>query len=125
MAWKLGLAGGGFAGKLAQRFAPNRSRKSLTVACRELAWPNGLMRPVDLRAFARRDWGRAERAKLEYWIHHVDANGVASAVRAADALRKHVERFASFEAKQERVTDLAHHIQLKQRINAASRKFRR
>jgi hypothetical protein len=95
------------------------------VAEEDLAWSGNFMRPEDLRAFAQRDWGRAERAKLKYWTDYTDTMGAGAVLRVADALREHVKRYAALDGEQERARDLEHHIQLKRRIDAASRQFRR
>jgi hypothetical protein len=83
------------------------------------------MRPEDLRAFARRDWHRAEQSKLDYWTRVRDEQGALRVLAAADALRVHVQRFTTENADRERASDLRHHVELKRKIDAASRWFRR
>jgi hypothetical protein len=82
------------------------------------------VRSEDLRAFANRDWARVERAKLDFWASRHRKHGPAAAIRAADMLRQQVFAFASQALPAQRREDLAHHIRLKQRIDAASAWFR-
>jgi hypothetical protein len=84
------------------------------------------VRPEDLRAFAERDWAAIAAHKRSYWIDLVEELGPLPALRAADALREHVARFASAAAAaRSRREDLAHHIEVKKKIDAAGRAFRR
>jgi hypothetical protein len=82
------------------------------------------VRTQDLRGFARRDWTRVERAKLAYWARQYAEHGPVPAIRAAEMLREHVLAFAGNAMHAQRREDLAHHIRLKQRIDAASDWFR-
>ncbi len=92
--------------------------------CSQLAWagrtwPNPSVRPEDLRAFARRDWPRVARAKLAYWTKQYEEHAAAPSLRAAAALRAHVVRFARDSLQAQRALDLADHVTLKRRIDAA------
>jgi hypothetical protein len=83
------------------------------------------MRPQDLRSFVRRDWARKEEAKLDYWVELTSADGPVAALSAADALREHVARFAASDYVRSRAEDLAHHVALKRRIDAANQRLGR
>jgi hypothetical protein len=82
------------------------------------------VRTEDLRAFARRDWARIERAKLDFWVRQHAKHGPAAAIRTADMLRRQVLAFAGPALLAQRCEDLAHHVRLKKRIDAASAWFR-
>jgi hypothetical protein len=82
------------------------------------------VRQEDLRAFAQRDWAAVERAKLAFWARQYAEHGPAPAMRAAEMLRLHVLAHARIAMPAQRRDDLAHHIRLKQRIDAASAWFR-
>jgi hypothetical protein len=84
-----------------------------------------VVRADDLRAFAKREWAAVERAKLDYWLELTRAEGPAAALRAADALRRHAAAHAGLGGPEERTDDLRHHVELKRRIDAASRRLRR
>ncbi|MEJ7730751.1 MAG: hypothetical protein WKG00_16230 [Polyangiaceae bacterium] len=84
------------------------------------------MRPEDLRAFAARDWAAIAAHKQSYWIDQVEERGPLGALRAADALREHAAHFLSAAAaRRARAEDLAHHIEVKKKIDAAGRAFGR
>ena len=85
---------------------------------------NGV-KPADLRAFAHRDWTAVERAKLDYWVELASTAGAGPALAIADALRRHAARFAALGDDAGRAEDLAHHVTLKRRIDAASRRLGR
>jgi hypothetical protein len=84
------------------------------------------VRPEDLRAFAARDWAAVAAHKQSYWLDEVEERGPLWALRAADALREHAARFVTAAAaRRARAADLAHHIEVKQKIDAAGRAFGR
>lgn len=76
---------------------------------------------ADLRAFVQRDFARVERAKREYWQREYSKRGARAMLDAADALEDHVRQYAGRETPTARSLDLAHHVHLKQRIDAANR----
>ena len=78
------------------------------------------MRPEDIRAFARRDWARVQRAKIAHWIREYEEKASGPSLRAADALRAHVARFAPTALQAERASDLEDLLRLKGRIDAAN-----
>ena len=84
------------------------------------------MTPEDLRAFAHRDWSAVAERKRTFWLELTHQHGPLAALRAADALRVHAAKFMTDAAQLEaRGEDLAHHLRLKQRIDAARSAFRR
>jgi hypothetical protein len=83
------------------------------------AWPNLCVHSEDIRAFARRDWTRASRAKLEHWQDQYRAHGPAPSIRAAEALRAQILSFARPALDADRRLDLENHVRLKRRIDAA------
>jgi hypothetical protein len=87
-------------------------------------WPTWIERAEDLRAFARRDFIRVDRAKQEFWAQQYALHGPSPAIRAAAMLRRHVMAQTRSSLSSERRQDLAHHIHLKRRIDAASAWFR-
>jgi len=90
-----------------------------------LPWPNALVRPEDLRAFAQRDWARIERAKIAYWAELYKKHGSGPSVRAADALRAHVQRCAPAAVRAQRALDTEDLVRFKGRIDAANAGLRR
>ncbi len=82
------------------------------------------MRREDIRAFVRRDWYRLKPAKLQHWARVYATQGALPLLRAADALRAHVIRCSVSTRKQERALDLAEHVRLKKRIDAANARVR-
>lgn len=83
------------------------------------------MRPEEIRAFARRAWADAERAKLDHWLAVSRRGDSAALLRVADALRAYVERFAEQAVALERQADWEHHLELKRRLDAASSRLGR
>jgi len=83
------------------------------------------MRPEDIRAFARRSWADAERAKRDHWLSVTHREGPAAVLRIADALREHVKRFAAEALAEQRRIDWDHHLELKRRLDAASNRLGR
>jgi hypothetical protein len=83
------------------------------------------VRLEDLRAFAQRDWARVERAKIAYWADLYKKNGNGASIRAADALRAHVQRFAPTALRAQRGLDIEDLVRFKGRIDAANAGNRR
>ncbi len=80
--------------------------------------------PNDLRAFANRDWAAAERAKQQYWAQRYRHEGAAPARQAATLLLEHARRLgAAGLTDRDRRDDLAHHLQLRDRLDRAARAF--
>ena len=84
------------------------------------AWPNPYVRPEDIRTFARRDWARVQRAKIAHWTREYEEKASGPSLRAADALRAHVARFAPTALQSGRASDLEDLLRLKGRIDAAN-----
>jgi hypothetical protein len=79
-----------------------------------------------IRAFAQRRWAEAEEAKREYWARRFRAGGSAETLRAAQALWQHVRRVRpDWPTPQDRADDLAHHTELKRRIDRIAHVFAR
>jgi hypothetical protein len=82
--------------------------------------------PNDLRAFANRDWAAAERGKQDYWVARYRGDGAAPARQASAMLLEHARRLgAAGLTDGERRDDLAHHLQLRDRLDRAARAFAR
>jgi hypothetical protein len=82
--------------------------------------------PKDLRAFANRDWAAAERGTQQYWAERYRAAGAAPARHAATLLLQHARRLgAAGLSDNDRRTDLAHHLELRDRLDRAARAFTR
>lgn len=80
----------------------------------------------DLRAFARRDWAGAERAKQQYWIERYRRHGAAPARQAATLLLEHARRLgvAGLGAA-DRAGDFAHHVEVRDLLDRAARAITR
>jgi hypothetical protein len=75
-----------------------------------------------VRVFAGRPWWRVEAAKRRYWAEEFARTGAAGALRAAEALRLHMRATRpEWPAEDDRREDLAHHRELKRRLDRASR----
>jgi hypothetical protein len=78
--------------------------------------------PNDLRAFANRDWAAAERGKQKYWADRYRSEGPVPARDAATLLLDHARRLGTAGLTDgERRDDLAHHLQLRDRLDRAAR----
>lgn len=74
--------------------------------------------PEAIRAFARRDRAAVAAAKRAWWA----AQDPDVAVRAAGALWEHVRRLRpEWPTDRDRAEDLAHHVELKRRLDRAAR----
>jgi hypothetical protein len=89
------------------------------------AWPNPCVRLEDLRSFAQRDWARVERGKIAYWTQQYQANACGPSLRAADALRAHVLRFAPAALHAQRAVDFEDLLRLKRKLDAANARLGR
>src|SRR5512147_1687359 len=103
-----------------ENVATRTPSRCLALAAFDPTWPTSFVREEDLQAFAQRDWARVERAKLAYWARQYAEHGPAPAMRAAEMLRLHVQAHTGGSMGAQRRQDLAHHIRLKRRIDAAS-----
>jgi hypothetical protein len=81
-----------------------------------------LVDDADVRAWAARDWPAAERAKQEYWARAYAEHGPVVTVTAAQELWQHMRSVRpDWPSDDERAADLAHHVALKQTLDAAAR----
>jgi hypothetical protein len=84
------------------------------------------MDPNDLRAFANRDWAAAERGKQQYWAERYQREGAAPARQAATALLAHARSLGMAGLTDlERGADLAHHLEVRDRLDRAARALSR
>jgi hypothetical protein len=82
--------------------------------------------PKDLRAFANRDWAAAERGKQQYWADRYRGDGAAPARHASTLLLEHARRLGvAGLTDRERRDDLAHHLELSDRLDRAARALAR
>jgi hypothetical protein len=80
------------------------------------------MRPEDLLAFARRDWGAIGRSRLTYWAERYSEDGGVAARRAATQLYEHARRLGHAPPdERRRADDLADHVRLRDRLDRAAR----
>ena len=78
--------------------------------------------PKDLRAFADRDWAAAARGKQQYWADRYHRDGAAPARQVATLLLEHARRLgAAGLTDSERGADLAHHLEVRDRLDRAAR----
>ena len=73
---------------------------------------------------ARPGWARVEQAKLAFGTRPHAEHGAEAAISAVDLLRLHALVKARAPKSVQRWVELAHHIRLKRRIDAASAWFR-
>lgn len=80
----------------------------------------------DLRAFARRDWAGAERGKHRYWAERYRREGSTAAWQASALLLEHARRIgAPLMNDAQRADDLAHHVDVRDRLDRAARALTR
>jgi hypothetical protein len=82
------------------------------------------MDPKDLRAFAARDWTATERGKQQYWADRYREDGPGPARLASTMLLEHARRLGLLTAAQ-RADDLAHHVEVRDRLDRAARALAR
>ena len=79
------------------------------------------MRAADARAFMRRDWAAVAAAKDAAWLELRQFEGIAGALRIADALREQVlVRHPRWPSGEERTDDLATHTRVAQALRRAA-----
>ncbi len=84
------------------------------------------MDPNDLRAFAHRDWEAAASGKQQYWAERYRGEGAGPARLASTLLLEHARRLgAAGLTDGERGDDLAHHLELTDRLDRAARALAR
>lgn len=84
------------------------------------------MRDADIREFVNRSRGEVTAAKREHWASLHRTRGPAATVEASQALWQHMRRLRpEWPTARDRAVDLAHHLELKRKIDAASHAFAR
>lgn len=79
------------------------------------------MDAAHLKAYRERDWARAEALKRAHWAREFATRGPEATVEAAQALWQHMRLVRpDWPSDEERGEDLAHHLELKQRIDRAA-----
>jgi hypothetical protein len=80
------------------------------------------MEPGLIRDFVQRDRAAVEKLKRTHWVRLFRQGGPAATIRAGHALYEHVRRVRDdFPSPRERADDLAFHIELKRKLDRASR----
>jgi hypothetical protein len=80
----------------------------------------------DLWAFAHRDWAAVERGKQQYWADRYRREGSGPARHASALLLEHAYRLGvDFLSDAHRGADLAHHVELGDRLDRATRALAR
>jgi hypothetical protein len=80
----------------------------------------------DLRAFAQRDWAAVERSKWEFWAERFRREGSGPARHASRLLLDHARRLdASLLSDAQHADDLAHHVEVRERLDRAARALAR
>jgi len=79
------------------------------------------MDPESIREFARRNRAEVRASKQRYWVQQYRAQGPARTIRASQALWQFVRHLhPDWPTGCERAEDLAHHVELKRRIDRAA-----
>ena len=82
--------------------------------------------PDALRAFRDRDWGAARAAKERYWAEDHRQRGPAAALALSSSLWEHARAIdPSWPDARQRAEDLAHHVELAERIRRVAHVFPR
>jgi hypothetical protein len=70
-----------------------------------------------IRAFAHRGWSAVAALKETYWVHRFRTHGGKETFRIGQILADHARRVRpDWPTERDRAEDLAHHIELKQRL---------
>jgi hypothetical protein len=84
------------------------------------------VKDAEIREFVNRSRGEVMSAKREHWASLHRARGPAATVAASQALRQHMRRLRpEWPTDRDRAADLAHHLELKRKIDAAAHAFAR
>jgi NAD(P)H-dependent FMN reductase len=81
--------------------------------------------PAQLRAFLDRPWSRLRELKDRHTAALVDREGVAGGFRLAALLRDHARAMGAEPSAAERQADLAAAVELRRKLDRASRRPRR
>jgi hypothetical protein len=80
------------------------------------------MNEAAVRAYVRRPWAEIEAAKQDHWTTEFARCGCDATFRAAQALWTHMRSVRpDWPTEGERAADLAHHLELKRRLDRARR----
>jgi hypothetical protein len=80
--------------------------------------------PIALRAYLEREWAAAEGLKRAHWAREFAVRGPEATVQAAHALWRHMRLVRpDWPSETQRREDLAHHVELKRRIDRAADAF--
>ncbi len=78
----------------------------------------------DLRAFGARDWSVADASKRGYWAERYRASAGEATWAASVALRTHMRQVRpDWPTQRDRDDDLAHHVELKRKLDCAAHVF--
>jgi len=79
------------------------------------------VKDAEIREFVNRSRGEVAAAKREHWASLHRARGPAATVAASQALWQHMRRLRpDWPTARDRAVDLAHHLELKRKIDAAA-----
>lgn len=80
------------------------------------------MDPADLRAFLARDRAAVFALKRRYWADRYRREGAAAILKATHALYAQLRsRRPDFPGDSARAADLAHHVELRRKLDRAAR----
>jgi hypothetical protein len=102
-----------------------RSRRTADTLIERTAY-NGRVDPQLLREFARRDWNAAADHALDYWADQFARSGGEPARSVSTGLFLHAKTvIPDYPSASDRADDLAHHQQLRDRLDRAARALAR
>jgi hypothetical protein len=79
------------------------------------------VRDADIREFVKRPRFEAEAAKRAHWASLHRTRGPAATIEASQVLWRHMRELRpDWPTAQDRAADLAHHLALKRKIDAAA-----
>jgi hypothetical protein len=82
--------------------------------------------PAALRAFRDRDWKRVREAKEQFWAEDHRQHGPLAGLNLCSMLWDHIRSIhPSWPDAEQRAEDLAHHLELAERIQRVAHVFRR
>lgn len=77
--------------------------------------------PASIQEFARRNRAEVRASKQRYWAEQYRALGPARTIGASQALWQYVRRLRpDWPTARDRAEDLAHHVELKRKIDRAA-----
>lgn len=82
------------------------------------------VKPADIREFAHRNRAEVEALKQRYWAEQHRVFGNARTAHVSQALWRYMRRLRpDWPSAHDRAQDLAHHIELKRKIDQAAHAF--